>query len=265
MCPILFHLGSFAIRSYTFSVTAAFIVSIFVVLILGRKQKLPTKELAAYLLFGVGVCIIGSRLYLYFSDLFLQPGFYIRNPGELFKAPFFHGKSFYGAVIAGILFSLWYLPRVRLPAWKVADIVGTGTALGYSVARVGCFLGGCCYGQPTNVPWAVTFPGLESPRHPTQLYESVLNFLSFVFLFAALPRKKFDGQIICFDIVINSLIRFFVEYFRGDPGRGFVFRGDSAYLSVSVPQLFSLLGVAAGIILYAVLKKKGGRGSRILI
>jgi phosphatidylglycerol:prolipoprotein diacylglycerol transferase len=256
MHPILFHLGSFTIRSYTFLITAAFIVSIVVVLILGRKQKLPTKELAAYLLFGVGVCIIGSRLYVYLSDFFLQPGFYIGNPGELFKAPFFHGKSFYGAVIAGILFSLWYLPRFRLPVWKVADIVGTGTALGYSLARVGCFLGGCCYGRPTDVAWAVTFPGLEFPRHPTQLYESGLNFLSFVFLLTALRRKKFDGQIICFDIMINSLIRFFVEFYRGDPGRGYVFWGNSPYLSLSVPQLFSFFSVATGVILYAVLKKK---------
>jgi len=256
MQPILFHVGSLTVRSSVFFIAAAYAVSIIVVLLLGRRHKLPTKELAAYLLFGVGICIIGSRLYLYLSDFFSQPGFYTRNPGELFKTPFFQGKSFYGAVIAGILFSLWYLPRFRLPLWKVADLVAAATALGFSIARIGCFLGGCCYGRPSLLPWAVTFPLLDSPRHPTQLYESGLNFLSFIFLVVMLNRKKFDGQIICFDIVINSLARFFVEFYRGDPGRGYVFQGSSPTLSLSVPQLFGLLGIASGIILYAVLKKK---------
>ena len=256
MQPILFHAGSLTVRSSAFFITAAFVLSIVVVLVLGQKQKLPTKELAAYLLFGVGVCIIGSRLYLYICDFFQNPSFYLRHPVELFSTPFFHGKSYYGAVLAGIFFSLWYLPKFQLPLWRVADIVGTGTALGFSIARIGCFLGGCCYGRPALVPWAVTFPQLDSPRHPTQLYESGLNFLSFIFLAAMLNRKKFDGQIICFDIIINSLARFFVDFYRGDPGRGYVFQGSSPYLSLSVPQLFGLLGVASGIILYAVLKKK---------
>jgi phosphatidylglycerol:prolipoprotein diacylglycerol transferase len=256
MHPTLFQVGSLTIGSSVFFITAAYAVSIVVVLLLGRKQKLPIGELAAYLLFGVGICMIGSRLYLYLNDFFANPSFYVRNPGALFKTPFFQGKSFYGAVIAGILFSLWYLPRFRLPLWKVADLVAAGTALGFSIARIGCFLGGCCYGRPSLAPWAVTFPQLDSPRHPTQLYESGLNFLSFIFLAAMLNRKKFDGQIICFDIIINSLARFFVEFYRGDPGRGYVFQGSSAYLSLSVPQLFSLLGIAAGSILYAVLKEK---------
>jgi phosphatidylglycerol:prolipoprotein diacylglycerol transferase len=128
--------------------------------------------------------------------------------------------------------------------------------LGFSIARIGCFFSGCCYGRPSLASWAVTFPLLDSPRHPTQLYESGLNFLSFIFLTVMLKRKKFDGQIICFDIVINSLARFFVEFYRGDPGRGYVFHGSSPFLSLSVPQLFGLLGVAAGVILYAVLRRR---------
>lgn len=256
MFPNLFRIGSFTMPSYTFLILSAFMASIAVILLLGKRQKLPTKELAAYLLFGIVLSIIGSRLYLYVSDFFAAPSYYAGNPAELFKSPFFRGKSFYGAVVAGILFSLWYLPRFRLPLWKVADIVAVGTALGFSMARIGCFLGGCCYGRPSLAPWAVTFPLLDSPRHPTQLYESGLNFLSFIFLAVMLKRKKFDGQIICFDIVINSLARFFVEFYRGDPGRGYVFRGKSATLSLSVPQLFGLLGVASGIFLYSVLKKR---------
>jgi phosphatidylglycerol---prolipoprotein diacylglyceryl transferase len=262
MQPILFHIGSLTVRSSVFFITAAYIVSILAVLVLGRKQKLPAKELAAYLFFGVVICTIGSRLYLYFSDFFQNPSFYVRHPIELFTAPFFHGKSYYGAVLAGVFFSLWYLPKFHLPIWKVADIVGTGTALGFSIARIGCFLGGCCYGRPSRLPWAIAFPGLESPRHPTQLYESGLNFLSFLFLLVMLNRKKFDGQIICYDIIINSLARFFVEFYRGDPGRGYVFQGSSPYFSLSVPQLFALAGLASGMIVYALLRKKTFINSR---
>jgi len=166
------------------------------------------------------------------------------------------GGGFYGGLIAGIAFSLWYLRRFGLPFWKVADIVGAPTALGYSLMRVGCFLGGCCYGRPTSLPWGVQFPHLDEPVHPTQLYESGLNLVNFLILLAVLLKKKFDGQVISLDILINCSIRFVVEYFRGDPGRGWVVQGGSQYTSLTVPQWICLAGLLVGLILYGTLSKR---------
>jgi phosphatidylglycerol:prolipoprotein diacylglycerol transferase len=93
--------------------------------------------------------------------------------------------------------------------------------------------------------------------HPTQLYESALNFLNFFVLFLILRKKRFDGQVFSFYIINYSIIRYIVEFYRGDhPTKAFIFRNPSAYLSLSVPQLFCILGLIAGVTLLLILRKR---------
>lgn len=255
MHPYLIQIGSKTIPSYGFFLTLGYLASILVILILSRKQKLPLVEITSYALFGTVISILGAKIYIWLSDIIRNFSVYVQSPKEILRIPE-GGGGFYGGLILGILFSIWYLPKVRLPFWKVADIVGAGTALGYSLSRIGCFMAGCCYGRPSSLPWAVSFPPLSEPVHPTQLYDSGLNFMNFLALLTVLNRKKFDGQVISLDIIINSGIRFFVEFYRGDAGRGYVFQGKSAYASLSIPQLICLIGVATGISLYLIHKKR---------
>jgi len=101
---------------------------------------------------------------------------------------------------------------------------------------------------------------LNTTIYPTQLIESVLNLINFIFLFILLKKKKFHGQVFSVYIFNYSIIRFFVEYFRGDSDRGYVF-GSLAhpFSSLSVPQLISIIGVIVSIILYINYKKKGAQ------
>jgi phosphatidylglycerol:prolipoprotein diacylglycerol transferase len=93
--------------------------------------------------------------------------------------------------------------------------------------------------------------------HPVQLYEAILNFINFGILFFILKKKKFDGQVFSFYIINYSIIRFFTEYFRGDhPDKVYFIRGASALSSLSLPQLFCLLGLIAGVVLFVVLKRR---------
>ncbi|HDT14222.1 MAG TPA: prolipoprotein diacylglyceryl transferase, partial [Candidatus Aminicenantes bacterium] len=123
------------------------------------------------------------------------------------------------------------------------------------------------YGSECAAPWAVIFRDryaaeltgvrLDTPLHPVQLYESALNFLNFGILFLILKRKRFDGQVFAFYIINYSIIRFFTEYFRGDHSEKFYFiRGSSALSSLSLPQLFCVLGLIAGTVLFIVLKRR---------
>ena len=255
MHPVLFRVGAWIVPSYGFFLALGYLISLALVLRLSRKQGLPVKEMASLVLFGIAVSILGSKLYLFIGRAVRNPEALVRNPMRVLTASD-GGGSFYGGLIAGVFFALWYLYRYRLPAWKAADVLGTGTALGYAVMRLGCFMGGCCYGRPSDLPWAVRFPGFPGPVHPTQLYEAGLNFLNFILLYRLLGRKKFDGQVIALDVFMNSSIRFLVEYFRGDPGRGFIIRGASPWTSLSIPQLICLTALAAGIPLYIVLARK---------
>ena len=254
MNPHLFSIGSRTISGYGFFLFLGFGASILVILFLARRHKLPLIEMAAFLLFGVSVAILGGRIYLWGAQLLGDLPRYIQNPHEVFRIPF-SGGAFHGSVIAGFLFSLWYLKRFRLPLWKVADITAVGTVLGLSLARIGCFMGGCCYGRPSSLPWAVQFPHLLEPVHPTQLYESGLNLLNFIFLLHVLRHKRFDGQVIAWDIILNCLIRFGIEYLRGDPGRGYLIHGNGPLSSLSTPQAICLIGMGLGAALYSIRKR----------
>ncbi|MDZ4383521.1 MAG: prolipoprotein diacylglyceryl transferase family protein, partial [Thermodesulfovibrionia bacterium] len=96
------------------------------------------------------------------------------------------------------------------------------------------------HGKPTDVPWAVTFKDpyslavLGIPLHPTQLYESAAEFIVFTFLLILRKHKKFDGQIFWTYMLLYSIVRFIIEFFRGDRIRGFIYNGFSIAQSISV-------------------------------
>jgi phosphatidylglycerol:prolipoprotein diacylglycerol transferase len=171
------------------------------------------------------------------------------------------GLAFYGGFIFATVFGLYFARKHRMGAWKVADLCAPWIAFGLALTRLGCFLNGCCYGKLSNAPWAVRFPvGSPSweaqrdahliadraaalPVHPTQVYLALLNLATFVALtFIIKPRKKFDGQVFAWLLILKGVFRSFVEVWRDDD-RG-VFWG---FLSTS--QLISLPLVALGIVL----------------
>ena len=87
-----------------------------------------------------------------------------------------------------------------MPLWKTADVLAPSIALGSVFGRIGCLLNGCCYGRPTDVPWAITFTNpqahelsgtpLDVPLHPTEIYDALLNFGLYRFSRLAVPAQK---------------------------------------------------------------------------
>jgi phosphatidylglycerol:prolipoprotein diacylglycerol transferase len=130
------------------------------------------------------------------------------------------GLVFYGGLIGAVITGIAYLYFKKLPVWKIADIMAPSVALGSAFGRIGCLMNGCCYGRACSLPWAITFPpdhethGL--PVHPTEIYDSALNFAFYFFLAWLFRRRKFDGQIFAIYLIGYAILRSFVEYFRGD-------------------------------------------------
>ena len=134
-------------------------------------------------------------------------------------------------MIVSVCALIYYMKKKNLPVLKVSDFMIVGLPLGHAVGRIGCFLAGCCYGRPTNLPWGVTFTNPHSlvapellgvPLHPTQLYESVANLLLFFLLAKLYTKPHKDGMILLLYVACYSFLRFTIEFFRGDYRGAFV-------------------------------------------
>jgi phosphatidylglycerol:prolipoprotein diacylglycerol transferase len=162
--------------------------------------------------------------------------------------------------------SALYFRLNHLPGWKIADCVAPGLALAQGIARVGCFLAGCCWGVPTRLPFGVTFASEQAHSitgvplgvrlHPTQLYEAALVLLAIPFLLRLRKHKSFDGEVVLAYILYYAIVRFFLEFLRGDP------RGSYVNDLLSTSQLISLLIIPIAAFLMVWLRKQSTTDSR---
>jgi len=104
----------------------------------------------------------------------------------------------------------------KVKFWSIMDLAGLCLPLGLAFGRVGCFLNGCCYGKPTTLPWGITFPTVAPlvARHPTQLYELVLDLGLFAFLWWKRDSFSRDGTAFWLFALGYGSIRFFMEFLR---------------------------------------------------
>jgi phosphatidylglycerol:prolipoprotein diacylglycerol transferase len=154
------------------------------------------------------------------------------------------GLAFYGGFVLSVPLGLWYARKKQLGIWRVADMTAPVIALGLFFGRMGCFLNGCCYGEPTDAAWGVKFPGIAHERHPTQLYEAAGALAIFLFLyFVVRPRKRRHGEVFAWLLAVYGTLRFGLEFLRDDE------RG--ALLGLSTSQLIGIPLVVWGVVMLA--------------
>jgi len=262
MYPVLLKIGPLTIHTYGFMMAVGVALGLWFIYVQAKKAGLDANKIMDAAFYTIIVSLIGAKLILFLSNI----SYYFSTPKELFSLAR-SGGVFQGGLTFGVVFALWYFHRKKIPTWKTADLIVPALAMGHGFGRIGCFSAGCCYGTECAAPWAVIFKNqyaaqltgvhLDTPMHPVQLYEAILNFINFGVLFLILKKKKFDGQVFAFYIINYSIIRFFTEYFRGDhEDKVYFIRGSSAYSSLSMPQLFCVLGLIAGAVLFVVLKRR---------
>jgi phosphatidylglycerol:prolipoprotein diacylglycerol transferase len=159
-------------------------------------------------------------------------------------------------VLAMTIFGYFYSKKVyKKDYMKIFSISFIGISLYQAIGKLGCFSAGCCYGKPTSFFLGMNFkylgnnihPYAGKMIHPTQLYESFFNLVNFSFLLFLFKRNKTSEKIIGFYFINYGLIRFAEEYLRNDPGRGYLIKNSSSLLSLSVPQIYSLIFILFGI------------------
>ena len=263
--PVIVSIGPFAIRWYALAYIFGILLGWLYVRALirtdtlwaGGKAPMTVADFDDFIVWVTLGIILGGRIgYV----LFYNPSYFLAHPGEILQlwngGMSFHG-GFAGCVIAVLLFA-W---RRHIPALSLGDLTCAGAPIGLCLGRLANFINGELWGRPTDVPWAMVFPGGGPlPRHPSQLYEAVLEGLVLFVILAFAIRGgalKRPGLILGLFAMGYAMARSLCEMFREpDAQLGFLFGGLTMGMLLSVPLL--LAGIGFGV--YALRKKPAGRG-----
>jgi phosphatidylglycerol:prolipoprotein diacylglycerol transferase len=250
--PIIFSLGPLHVRWYGLMYVLGFMATYLLVKKQARDFSFTELEkqfenLNLVLIISV---IIGGRLgYVFFYNF----SYFMAHPWEI-PAIWSGGMSFHGACIAVILGGYLFCRKNKLDFWKAADIYVATIPLGLFFGRVGNFINAELFGRVTSAPIGMVFPGGGPlPRHPSQLYEALLEgLLLFTILWTARtkPWKKLPGwphgSILSLFLICYGLFRIVVENFREpDQQLGFLFS------FITMGQLLSCIMVGGGGLLWA--------------
>ncbi|HPF44353.1 MAG TPA: prolipoprotein diacylglyceryl transferase [Syntrophomonadaceae bacterium] len=249
MYPTLFEVGPITVNSWGLMLAIAVIISIFGVGRLFEREGYDKEIVLDMVLIMVIAGIFGSRLAYV---LIYQWQEFWHNPAILFALQDggIAGLVWYGALIGGFLSFIIYIRIKKLDAWRLLDMFAPYVAFSYALVRIGCFLAGCCYGEATSCSLGVVFPNVDSlPRHPTQLYSSLINFILFAFLLWYFPRRKFAGEVFALYIGGYAVYRLIIEFFR----ENIIFYG-----AFTLGQVFSFFLLVFALVLY-VLRSRAAR------
>jgi phosphatidylglycerol---prolipoprotein diacylglyceryl transferase len=226
--PILLELGPLTIYSYGVFLASAYLLGLWMAVRRANAAGLDGNRVLDLGIWVIIAALVGAKALLLVVDFQ-----YFTSSWDNFMTLVRSGGVFYGGLIAAVVVCIYQLRKHRLPLWTSGDLFAPGIALGYMVGRLGCLLAGCCYGRPTDVAWAITFTDpaaamnvgtpLNVGLHPTQLYESLAGLVIFGALMVTEGRgRRFPGRTFWLFVLMYSVLRFGIEFFRGDP-RGDVF------------------------------------------
>ena len=241
MHPIIAQIGPLCIYSYGMMVSIGFAVAIILAYTRAAEFGLDKDRIID---FGIVVLLgglAGARLFY----VLLNMEYYLSHPLEIINVTR-GGLVWYGAFISGILIAIIFVKKNNINFWMGADLLAPYIALAQGIGRIGCFLNGCCYGsiivQPSNYVPYVAFPGESVFRHPTQIYSSLCLIFLFVILRALQRKRLFNGEIFLGYVVGYAVIRFGLEFLRGD--------NPKILLGLTISQLISVVVFAVGLTLF---------------
>ena len=248
------------LHSYGFFLVIGFFISVWLACLEARRRGYDPNVILDLAMPLLLVSIVLCRI-LYFL---VYPSQW-RGVGEFLQI-WNGGLSFHGAIVGALGTIAYFAWSRRISFGRLCDIVAPGVFAGYAVGRLGCFFNGCCYGYPTDLPWAVSFHvegsnnpnAFTAPSHPAQLYSTFLSLILFAVMWRArkAPRfNRFAGQLTLFLLALYGLERAVVEFFRKGataplvPGMDWITRA----------QLASVLAWVVLGAIYLVLSKRAAR------
>lgn len=252
--PIVFSIGPFDVHWYAVAYLLGFVLGIWRCKVLAARFNTgPTaQDYDDFLVWVVLGTILGGRIgYV----LFYNAAYYLENPMESFQI-WHGGMSFHGGMLGVILATLLFTRMRKLPFLFFTDILSCVAPIGLFLGRIANFINGELFGRHTDVPWGMLFPYAGPlPRHPSQIYEALLEGLLLFIILFILPKEKELGRRPGFFsgvfLTLYSLFRFVCEFYREpDPQLGFL------YADATMGQLLSLPMFCVGLYLLYRCRKK---------
>lgn len=208
-----------------------------------------------YLFGAIGV-FVGMHLLFGITNI---PMWHILTEAEGFKdfimrfAQIFGGSVFYGGLLGGLLAGGICIRVQKLDVGVTTDCAAPALALFHCFGRIGCFLGGCCYGVESEHGVVFTRSLVESangvPRVPVQLYEAIFELALFFALWAMLNKGVLKNRLLLVYLITYAVGRFILEFWRGDEYRGFLF-------GLSTSQIISILVFAVSAVIFVIKPKR---------
>ena len=252
--PIIFDFGILSLRWYSLSYLVGIIFGWWygkkIIYFINNRYKTNynLNLYDDYITVVIVSIIIGGRLgYVLFYNLI----YFLSNPIEIFYI-WNGGMSFHGGLLGLIIGTIIFSKKKGFDKLVLLDVVACVAPVGIFFGRLANFINGELYGKPSDLPWAVIFPSIDfQPRHPSQIYEAVLEgvllFLIMNFLIKKISFKK--GKCAALFLVFYSLFRIIAEIFREpDLQIGYIF----SYISMGSFLSFLMFGI--GIVMYLKIK-----------
>lgn len=247
-----------SLHSYGLFLVAGFFLSTYLASLEAKRRGLDPNIIldAAMPLLLVSILLCRILYFIIYPDQW-------RGIGE-FVQIWNGGLSFHGAIVGALGTLAYFAWRYKVKFGTLCDIVSPGVFAGYAVGRIGCFMNGCCYGHPTNLPWAVPFPSevdrsvLTPPCHPAQLYATFLGLAFFALIWSVRAKPQFNrftGQLTLFFLGLYAIERGIVEFFR---------KGATAPLAfgiewLTLAQLVSIIALVTIAAIWILLLRRANR------
>ena len=205
-----------------------------------RKRGIKDDIILNLAIIGVIGGLVGARL---FYIVFYNPSFYFTHPMDIFKITE-GGLSIHGGLLVAMVAGYIYSVKIKISFFKLADIFVVAVALAQGIGRVGCDVFGKA--MVHIMPWGIAIGG--NILHPAQVYEFILDYIFFVFLWRKSEKQTYEGELFVFYIIGFSIIRGVVEFFRINP----VIWGP-----FTISHLLSVVFIIIGLIMCSYLKRSG--------
>jgi len=263
MHPILVEVFGLQIASYGLFMILGAVAAWFLIRLLAGADGKENGDISLVFLICVCGALAGAftlRPLMKIPEVIIHWEHFRQMPVDVFFSYMFGEIVFYGGLIGGIVAMLLFCGRYKIPAVPIADLFAPALAAAHSVGRIGCFLGGCCYGIPVRAahPFAVTFPPASmgapagTPILATQLIEAagLLMIAAILVLVYKKTASRINGLTVSLYAALYSVLRFVLEFYRGDLARGI-------YGPFSTSQYISLaLFIVSAALIFMIAKKR---------